>query len=328
MLIDRFGRKITYLRISVTDRCNYRCVYCMPPEGIPRQAHADILSYEEILQVAGKAVEMGIRRIRLTGGEPLVRRELVTLVRGLADIPHLEEISLTTNAFRLAELAEPLAQAGLKRVNVSLDTLRADRFERITRGGVLASVMEGLHAAERAGLQPIKLNAVVVRGVNEDELCDLARLTVDHAWDMRFIELMPVGNGMDWGPGFPAPPNRLVPVAEMHHILAPLALSPLQETAGDGPARIFRIPGARGTVGFISPVSDHFCDTCNRLRLTADGRLRPCLLLDEEIPIREALRAGLDLAPYVQTAVDLKPKGHELIDLITPANRRMIDIGG
>jgi cyclic pyranopterin phosphate synthase len=328
MLIDRFGRKITYLRISVTDRCNYRCVYCMPPEGIPRQNHADILSYEEILAVAAKAVGLGIRRIRLTGGEPLIRRELSKLIKGLAGLPGLEEISLTTNGFQLAEMAASLAQAGLKRVNISLDTLRADRFERITRGGNLASVFEGISAAERAGLAPIKLNAVVVRGVNDDELCDLARLTFSHAWDMRFIELMPVGNGMEWGSGFPAPEDRLVPVAEMQRILAPLGLIPQQELGGDGPARVFRIPGALGAVGFISPVSDHFCDSCNRLRLTADGRLRPCLLIDEEIPIREALRGGHDLEAYLRSAIDLKPKGHALEDLITPAMRRMIDIGG
>ncbi len=328
MLIDRFGRQITYLRISVTDRCNYRCVYCMPSEGIPRLQHTDILSYEEILEVARQAAEQGIRRIRLTGGEPLVRRNLEFLVSGLANLPGIEEVSLTTNGFLLSQMASPLARAGLKRVNVSLDTLRPDRFSAITRGGSLDSVLEGIRAAEEAGLRPIKLNAVVIRGVNDDEICDLANLTRDHPWDMRFIELMPVGNETDWGKGFPLPPERFISVQEMRAALEPLGLVPINGTNGDGPARVFRIPAAQGTVGFISPVSEHFCDTCNRLRLTADGKLRPCLLIDQEISIREALRAGKGMLPYLQEAVDLKPEGHKLEDLVTPAKRRMIDIGG
>jgi cyclic pyranopterin phosphate synthase len=328
MLIDRFGRQIKYLRISVTDRCNYRCVYCMPPAGVPRLEHGDILSYEEILEVAQQAAALGIQRIRLTGGEPLVRRNLEFLISSLAALPGIDEVSLTTNAFMLAQSAERLAQAGLKRVNISLDTLRPERFQAITRGGSLASALEGIAAAEKAGLMPIKLNAVVVRGVNDEELLDLARLSMDHPWDMRFIELMPVGNEYEWGEGFPPPESRFVSVQEMCQRLEALNLEPVEEPNGNGPARVFRIPGARATVGFISPVSDHFCDSCNRLRLTADGRLRPCLLLDQEISIREALRGGQDLAALIQSAVDLKPKGHELKEMVTPANRRMIDIGG
>jgi cyclic pyranopterin phosphate synthase len=328
MLIDRYGREITYLRISVTDRCNYRCVYCMPPEGKPRLQHTDILSYEEIIEVARQAAALGIRRIRLTGGEPLVRRSLEFLVSSLAGLPGIEEVSLTTNGTLLAAMVASLAQAGLKRVNISLDTLRPERFSAITRGGSLGTVMDGLAAAERTGLLPIKLNAVVIKGVNDDEIRDLAGLTLDHPWDVRFIELMPVGNDNAWGDGFPHPADRFVSVQEMRKVLEPMGLMPVDERTGNGPARVFRIPGAQATVGFISPISDHFCDSCNRLRLTADGHLRPCLLIDREIAIREALRSGEDLRSYLQSAIDLKPKGHELDTMVTPANRRMMDIGG
>lgn len=328
MLFDRYHREIIYLRVSVTDRCNYRCVYCMPAQGIPRRMHQEILTYEEIEGVVRTAVEMGIQRVRLTGGEPLVRKDIVNLVAGLRSIPGLKEISLTTNGHLLEQLANSLKAAGLDRVNISLDTLNSEKFTRITRGGSFEVVWKGIQAAELAGLTPIKLNAVVVHELNDMELLDLARLTIDHNWQVRFIELMPVGNEIDWGDGFPAVQERYISLQEMHKRLEPLQMQPVELINGNGPAQVFQIPGALGTVGFISPLGEHFCEKCNRLRLTADGNLRPCLLIDTEVPIRDPLRRGNDLRPAIQEAIDLKPEGHELEAMITPSLRRMIDIGG
>ncbi len=328
MLIDTFGRQITYLRISLTDRCNLRCVYCMPPEGLEWQSRRDLLTSDEIIKVVRAAAREGIRRVRLTGGEPLIRQDIIELVSQIAGTPGVEEVSLTTNGMLLARKAMSLAEAGLTRVNISLDTIDPERFRRITRGGDIESVFEGIAAAEKAGLAPIKINSVIVRGLNDDELLSLARLSMDHPWHVRFIELMPVGNAQDWGPGFPAADQRYFSVSEMRTRLATLNMKPATPPTGNGPARTFRIPGALGTIGLISPVGDHFCKGCNRLRLTADGALRPCLLLDVEIPIREALRAGNNLAHYIAQAVSLKPQGHELCWQHYPETRRMAQIGG
>ncbi len=329
-LYDGFGRRIDYLRISVTDRCNLRCVYCMPPQGVPWQPHAEMLSYEEIVRVVTVAAELGIRKVRLTGGEPLVRRNITALVRALARISGIDDISLTTNGVLLDKLAAPLAEAGLTRVNISLDTLAAIKFRRLTRLGEIERVWRGLAAAERAGLAPIKINAVIVRGVNDDELIDLARLTIERAWHVRFIELMPVGNEGEWGAGFPAAPDRYCSINEMLERLAPLNLIRAEQPVGNGPARTYHIPGARGTVGFISPLGDHFCATCNRLRLTADGRLRACLLHEVEVPVREALRGDGLIAPLIERAVALKPRSHALLmaDASVPQDRMMCQIGG
>lgn len=329
-LRDRFDRRIDYLRISVTDRCNLRCVYCMPPEGVPWQPHADILSYEEIVQVVEAAARLGIHKIRLTGGEPLVRRDVTKLVRAISLIPGIEDISLTTNGILLDKLAAPLAEAGLTRVNISLDTLDPMRFRRLTRLGDIDRVWRGIEVAEQVGLAPIKINTVVVRHVNDDELVDLARLTLDHAWHVRFIELMPVGNVGDWGLGFPPVRDRYLSVQDMLDRLARLDLVSTDQPSGNGPARMYYIPGARGTVGFISPLGNHFCSTCNRLRLTADGRLRPCLLHDLEVPIREALQAGNRIAPLIEQAIALKPRSHDLLsdDASAPQDRMMCQIGG
>ena len=335
-LTDRFGRPITYLRISVTDRCNLRCVYCLPGAGVQWQPRANQLSAGEIARIAETAAQAGVKRVRLTGGEPLVRADILEIVARLASIPGIEEVSLTTNAMLLERLAQPLAQAGLKRVNVSLDTLNADTFKRITRGGSIDRLWRGIAAAEDAGLTPLKLNTVVVKGVNADELPGLAGLTIENPWHVRFIELMPVGNAQDWGDGFPALPDRYISVQEMQARLsdddpaagAGLCLQPVTGPIGNGPARTFRIPGALGTVGFISPLGEHFCQNCNRLRLTADGSLRPCLLLDGEVNLREAVRAGQPLLPYLQQAVDAKPEGHELFLQHYPESRRMAQIGG
>jgi cyclic pyranopterin phosphate synthase len=327
-LTDRFGRPITYLRISVTDRCNLRCVYCLPESGVQWQAREDQLSAQEIARVTEAAAQGGVKRVRLTGGEPLVRPDIVEIVGRIAAISGIEEVSLTTNAMLLESLAGPLAEAGLKRVNISLDTLNADKFKRITRGGKIDRLWRGIAAAEAAGLAPLKLNTVVVNGLNADELPALARLTVENPWHVRFIELMPVGNAQNWGEGFPSLADRYISVQEMQMRLSSFGLQPVTTPIGNGPARTFRIPHALGTVGFISPLGEHFCQNCNRLRLTADGHLRPCLLLDGEVNIREAVRAGQPLLPFLQQAVDAKPEGHELFLQHYPESRRMAQIGG
>ena len=327
-LTDRFGRPITYLRISVTDRCNLRCVYCLPEAGVQWQPRADQLSAQEIACITEAAAQGGVKRIRLTGGEPLVRPDILNIVARLASIPGIEEVSLTTNAMLLEKLAQPLADAGLKRVNISLDTLDADKFKRITRGGNIDRFWRGIAAAEDAGLAPLKLNTVVVNGLNADELPALARLTIENPWHVRFIELMPVGNAQNWGEGFPALDDRYLVVQEMQARLSTFSLQPVTTPIGNGPARTFRIPGALGTVGFISPLGEHFCQNCNRLRLTADGYLRPCLLLDGEVNVRDAVRAGKPLLPFLQQAVDAKPQGHELFLQHYPESRRMAQIGG
>ncbi len=328
MLTDRFRRPITYLRISVTPRCNLRCVYCMPPEGLPAPRDGELLTNDEIVSFVRAAARQGIRRVRLTGGEPLIRRGIEDLVREIAATPGIEEVSLTTNAMLLAKKAPALTAAGLTRVNVSLDTLDAEKFRRITRGGQIERVFAGIAAAETHGLTPVKINTVVVRGVNDDELTALARLTVEHPWHVRFIELMPVSNAQEWGPGFPADGERYISVQEMHARLAHLGLEPAEAPRGNGPARTFRIPGALGTVGFISPLGEHFCQTCNRLRLTADGALRPCLLMDAEVQVKEQLRADRDVSPRLLEAVSLKPAGHELLQQRYPEARHMAQIGG
>jgi cyclic pyranopterin phosphate synthase len=337
MLRDSFGRVIDYLRISVTDRCNLRCVYCMPPQGIQLKKHSEILTYEEIVAVVRAAAGLGIRKIRLTGGEPLVRPKVERLVEMVAAVPGIEDVSMTTNAVLLDRHAEALARAGLRRINVSLDTLRPDRFERITRFGHIADVWRGLAAAERAGLAPVKLNTVVVRGMNDDELADFGALTFDHAWHVRFIELMPVANDGDWGEHLPPPGDRLVTAEEMQARLAVrfgaecFSEASTPSVTGNGPARIFRLPGAQGTVGFITPVSQHFCPTCNRLRLTSDGKLRPCLLADGEVDVIGTLRAGESMEQVqtlLQRAVGNKPERHRLDEDIAPQERVMAQIGG
>jgi len=284
MFIDPFGRAITYLRISLTDRCNLRCVYCMPKEGLQWQPHADQLSVEEIVRVVATAAQGGVRRVRLTGGEPLVHPYIVDIVRRIASIPNIEEVSLTTNAMLLERLAQPLADAGLKRVNISLDSLDADKFKRITRGGDLNRVWRGIAAVEHARLSPLKINSVIVRGLNADELPALAQLTMENDWHVRFIEVMPIGNTQLWGEGFPVPTERYVSVQEMRSQLSTFNFQPVSSPLGNGPARTFRIPNALGTIGFISPLGEHFCQNCNRLRLTSDGKLRSCLVILLKFP--------------------------------------------
>ncbi|MDO9303089.1 MAG: GTP 3',8-cyclase MoaA [Anaerolineales bacterium] len=327
--IDPFGRAITYLRISLTDRCNLRCVYCIPKEGRQWQPHAGQLSAEEIARVVETATQGGVKRVRLTGGEPLIHPQVVEIVRRIASIPNIEEVSLTTNAMLLERLAQPLANAGLKRVNISLDSLDSDKFRRITRGGDLTRVWKGIAAAERAHLAPIKLNTVIVRGLNAEELPALACLTMEHDWHIRFIEVMPIGNSQDWGEGFPAPSERYVSVQEMRAQLSTFNLQPEATPIGNGPARTYRIPNALGTVGFISPLGEHFCQNCNRLRLTSDGRLRSCLVIPAEVSLHDAVRSGKPLEDFFQQAIAQKPEHHDML-LAVPAGsqRGMSQIGG
>lgn len=329
MFIDSFGRAVTYLRISLTDRCNLRCVYCMPKEGLQWQPRADQLSVDEIVRVVETAAQGGVRRVRLTGGEPLVHPHVVEIVRRIASIQNIEGVSLTTNAMLLERLAHPLADAGLKRVNISLDSLDADKFKRITRGGDLTRVWKGIAAAERAHLAPIKLNTVIVRGLNADELPTLAQLTMENDWHARFIEVMPIGNVQDWGEGFPAPSERYVSVREMRSQLSTFNLQPETTPVGNGPARTYRIPGALGTIGFISPLGEHFCQNCNRLRLTSDGRLRSCLVISAEVTLRDVVRSEKPLDEFFHQAIANKPKHHDML-AAAPANsqRGMSQIGG
>lgn len=328
MLIDSFGRQITYLRISVTDRCNLRCVYCMPPDSVQWKTHEDILRYEEIAEIVREMAAEGVRAVRLTGGEPLVRPNLSELVRMLADIPGIEDISLTTNGMLLEQQAETLAKAGLKRINVSLDTMKPGLFQRITRMGSIERVMRGLEAAEKSGLTPIKLNMVVMRGINEDEVIPMARMSLTHPWHVRFIELMPLGNQTPWGDGFPLPETMYYSIAEIRRQLEPLGLEEAQEKSGNGPAREYRLRGGQGRIGIIAALGEAFCGECNRLRLTADGFLRPCLMSANEINLKDALRAGQPVLPLIRQAVSVKPLGHELASRPAPEGRCMMQIGG
>jgi cyclic pyranopterin phosphate synthase len=324
-LSDSFQRPINYLRISVTDRCNLRCIYCMPPEGISLMSHYDILSYEEIYTLVKAAAELGINKVRLTGGEPLVRAGLPELVRMLADIETIDDISLTTNGILLAQHAAELKEAGLHRVNVSLDTLKPERFQQITRCGNLEDTLRGIAVAGEAGLNPVKINMVVMAGINDDELPDFAAKTVRDGWHVRFIERMPV-NGAD------SESIKLVSVSEMKKRIASLGtLEPWKVDVGNGPAKYFRLPGASGTIGFITPVTEHFCYQCNRLRLTADGKLRLCLLSEEEIDLREPLRSGASVAELknlIEKATAKKPKGHRLSEGKRHRGRPFSQVGG
>ncbi len=326
---DSFGRTIDYLRISVTDRCNFRCVYCMPSEGVQFQSHDQIMRYEEIIEVVKAAVEFGVTKVRVTGGEPLVRPGIPEFISMLHNLPEIKDISITTNGYFLGKYARDLKAAGLNRINISLDTLKPELFSRITRGGDFTRVWEGILTAEEVGLSPIKINAVAVRGLNDLEILDFANLTKAHPWHVRFIELMPVKNQVPWGEGFPDPKDGYISTSEMLQKFEGLGLAEASAWIGNGPAKIYQLPGASGFVGFISPLEEeHFCRRCNRMRLTADGNLRPCLMSDEEIPLLAALRAGEDVAQLFARAVNQKPKKHDLAHQVQPKNRTMMQIGG
>lgn len=326
MAIDRFGRNIHYLRISLTDHCNLRCVYCMP-EDMTFRPNQELLQDAEILHLTRLFANLGFDKIRLTGGEPTVRAHIIDLVRGIAQTPGIRHLSMTTNGVLLDRLAQPLAQAGLQRVNISIDTLDPDKFRRLTRWGNLDDVLRGIRAAESAGLTPIKLNAVIVRGYNESDVIDLARLTYANPWQVRFIEMMPFAGATE------LQLKQVITAAQIHSQIES-GLDRLEVVNGgklDGEARLFHLPGALGEIGFISSVTQPFCAACTRARLTADGRLRLCLLREGEVDLLTPLRAGASLEQLRQLILDGiwdKPWGHGLAEGIIPLNRVMSEIGG
>ena len=323
-LLDQFGRGIEYLRISVTDRCNFRCVYCMPETGMQWLPKADILTYEEIAEIVAQLAPLGLSRLRISGGEPTIRPELERLVEMLRAVPGIADISLSTNGVRLPALARTLRAAGLDRVNMSADSLRAERIAAIARRDLGFDPVVSAAAAEAAGLGPIKINVVVMRGVNDDEIEDFARLTLDHPWHVRFIELMPVGDMRE------ATWDRVVPTEEVLERVS--AIGPVADDAGppvgNGPARYMRLSGAAGTIGVITPMTHTYCGSCNRVRLTADGRLRTCLFGDHEVNLRDALRAGEPLAPLFRRALAEKPKEHALLQMRIGGLRALSQVGG
>jgi len=323
-LQDQFGRTIEYLRISVTDRCNFRCVYCMPEEGMQWLPKSAILSYEEIGEVVRQLAPLGLRRLRITGGEPTIRPQIHELVRMLRAVPDITDIALSTNGVRLPEIAPLLREAGLDRVNMSVDSLRPERIAGIARRDLGFDPVRAARAAQDAGLAPIKLNMVVMRGINDDEIETMARLTIDHPWHVRFIELMPVGDlrALTW--------EHVVPSDE---ILARLrAIAPLAPTAGpprgNGPAAYYKWPDAAGSIGVITPMTHTYCASCNRVRLTADGRLRTCLFGDHEVDLRTPLRSGEPLEAHFRRALAEKPKEHELLQMKIGGLRALSQVGG
>jgi cyclic pyranopterin phosphate synthase len=323
---DHYERKIDYLRLSVTDRCNLRCTYCMPPGGVPKLTHTDVLRYEEILRLARIAVDMGISKIRITGGEPLLRKDILYLCEKIASIPGVKSLSMTTNGVLLSRFAKDLLNAGLQRINISLDTLEPEKFAAITRHDYFHEVWQSILTAHEVGLSPIKLNAVVMQGVNDDEIEDLARLTFQYPFHVRFIEFMP----------FLADEhsNRFLSSDEILERLKRMGpLVPTKIPDSNGPASHYRFAEAKGMIGIISPISHHFCPTCNRLRLTSDGKLRTCLFATEETDLKPMLRNGSldsDIANVIRNAIEHKPEKHALDSAVFRKciNRSMSSIGG
>ena len=326
-LADQFNRPITYLRVSVTDKCNLRCGYCMPPQGLPWLPKDDVLTYEEIARIVSAAASAGVRSIRLTGGEPLVRRDLAALVRALRAIPGIEDIALSTNGLLLCDQLEALVAAGLNRVNISLDTLRPDRFEAIARRPGLQRVLDAVDASLAAGLHPVKINCVVMRGHNDDEVADLARLTLGRAVYVRFIEVMPVHENVALQAQAYVSSDEI-----LERIAQSAPLHPADGPGGNGPARYFAFEGAKGAVGIISPLSHDYCDRCNRVRLTADGRLRLCLFGDQHVDLRTPLRSGAsqgELTGLLRGSMAIKPERHHLrLGETSSRMRAFSEIGG
>lgn len=323
-LIDTYGRRINYLRLSVTDRCNLRCSYCMPAQGVPKLSHDEMLSYEELLRVASESVALGIEKIRITGGEPLVRRGLVGFVERLAAIAGLKELVLTTNGLLLGEMALPLRRAGVRRLNISLDSLKPEIFAGITRGGDLRKVIDGIAAAEDAGFPPVKINMVVMRGVNDDELLDFAALTLRRPYTVRFIEYMPTTREKGWN-------SLCVSGSEiLERIGRRYPLVPLVSAEMAGPARNFKLSGAAGAIGIITPISGHFCDSCNRIRVTAAGLVRGCLFADQGIDLKQHLRSpdNGELRETLRRIVTGKPGRHRLAEEDGAGQVAMSRIGG
>ena len=324
---DGFGREINYLRISLTDRCNLRCVYCMPMHGLTFVPNQDLLSAAELEKVVLAAVDAGFHKVRLTGGEPTLRQDIVDIIGRLSRIEGVNELVMTTNGYRLPHIAQDLVQAGLKRVNIHVDSLNKKTISKIMRLGAYDKAWAGIEAAEKAGLTPLKLNAVITRGYNDEAAVELSRLTLTKPWQIRFIELMPFA-----GPTEIQLEHYVSSAETKAQIEAALGpLFALNEGDLDGEARVYRLAGAEGTIGFISPISDPYCDDCNRMRLTADGRLRMCLLTDGELNFKNTLRQGgthQDLVALFERAIRVKPVGHALKKGVHPENRTMSQIGG
>ncbi|MFC1533796.1 GTP 3',8-cyclase MoaA [Thermodesulfobacteriota bacterium] len=327
-LTDNNNRVINYLRLSITDHCNLRCIYCMPDEGIDFLSHHDILRYEEILRIVRLSVQKGIRKVRLTGGEPFVRKGFLDFLNRLSMIEGLKEITLTTNGVLLKEFAADIMECGIHRINISLDSLKKDRFFQITGRDSFQQVWEGIQEVERLGFDPIKINVVAIRGVNDDEIQDFARLTLKKPYHIRFIEHMPVGARNGWNA------DKFIPILEIYNLIQAIgALKPiLRRRSFDGPAQRFILDGAKGEIGLIGALSNHFCGICNRLRLTADGHLRSCLFSDQEVDIKASLRKGKtddSILELLERAIKEKPKSHNLKKQ-GPRNcaRQMSSIGG
>jgi cyclic pyranopterin phosphate synthase len=325
-ILDSYNRHIDYMRISVTDRCNLRCVYCTASH-FQNMSHDEILRYEEIERVVRAAAALGVKNIRLTGGEPMVRPHIATLIEMIAGVPGVEDISMTTNATLLARHghAKEFKEAGLKRVNISLDTFKRERFARICQEDSLNEVLAGIEAAKEAGLNPVKINTVTMRGINDDEILDFARKSINDGWHVRYIEEMPL-TGQENA-------QKMVSIQEIRDTIETNLgnLEPVGHARGNGPAKYYRLAGASGTIGFIGPVTHSFCGTCNRFRLTADGKLRPCLLRDDEIDLRAALRSGASIAELQRLmlfAARMKKEKHDLTHKVGALERQMWQIGG
>jgi GTP 3',8-cyclase len=329
---DSFNREIDYLRISIIDNCNLRCVYCMPLEGLRFLPRDELLSAEEIERVVRAAVSVGFRKFRLTGGEPTLRADLIEIVERLAAVEGVGDLALTTNALLLRKLARPLKEAGLSRINVHLDSLNPETVERQMRWGSFEKVWDGIMAAEEAGLVPIKLNSVVTAGYNESDVVELARLTLDRDWHVRFIELMPLGGGECASISIKRYVSNIETRRRIEAALG--SMVELEATNASDEARNYRVAGARGVIGFISPVSEPYCGSCNRMRLTADGKFHLCLLNDDELDVRKALRSGngdggvAEVARILLRAVEVKPTGHHLLEGRSTKDRSMYQIGG
>ncbi len=318
---DLFSRKINYMRISITDLCNLRCQYCMPEEGICKKDHEDILSLEEIVQIVKAGAKLGIDKVRITGGEPLVRNGIVEFIKMISNIEGINDIAITTNGILLPKYAEDLKKAGLKRVNISIDSLKSDKYKEITRGGDLTKVLEGIEEAIRVGLTPVKLNVVAVGGYNDDEIGDFINLTKDMPIDVRFIELMPIGEASNWAK------EKFISNDYIKNRFKELVPTTTEKSS---PARYYKLPGGAGRVGFINPISSHFCEECNRIRVTSDGKLKPCLHSNKEIDILDAVKNNPDkIEEVLRSAIMTKPEKHYLYtNEEERSNRNMFQIGG
>ena len=324
-LIDTYGRRINYLRLSVTDRCNMRCSYCMPAEGVEKLDHAQVLSYSDLLRVSSEAVKAGIEKIRVTGGEPLVRKGIIGFLEQLGALPGLKELVLTTNGLLLKEMSQGLRNAGVQRLNISLDSLKPDTFARVTRGAELSRVLEGIEAAEQAGFPPHKINVVVMRGINDDEIMEFVKLSVERPYSIRFIEYMPTCGDNDWR-------ELCVPGYEiLERIQERFSIEELPSSALSGPSKNYRVTGGAGSIGIITPITGHFCDACNRLRVTASGFAKGCLFSGGGVDLRPILATGNDtlLGHEIQRIVQGKPDRHQLtVEGVETEHFAMSSVGG